>query len=205
MPQVRVYNLGYDPGTGIGELLHTTTVRHAMGMIRREVAVPVELTVVDERIVPLALELTRELSGAWVEGAGRRSVGFSYRAVHERDHWTCAYCGRSVSRAPACEALLATVDHILPVSAEVAPPGRTSSRRARGATTARRTAPPRRPGCRCASRPTIRPSPTGWEDTSRTSRCCSAPDQGAAPADVTRNAPAATCSYLIYELLSAHD
>ena len=116
MPQVRVYNLGYDPGTGIGELLHTTTVRHAMGMIRRGVAVPVELTVVDERIVPLALELTRELSGAWVEGAGRRSVGFSYRAVHERDHWTCAYCGRSVSRAPACEALLATVDHILPVS-----------------------------------------------------------------------------------------
>lgn len=116
MPQVRVFNLGYDPGTGIGELLHTTTVRHAMGMIRRGVAVPVELTVVDERIVPLALELTRELSGAWVEGAGRRSVGFSYRAVHERDHWTCAYCGRSVSRAPACEALLATVDHILPVS-----------------------------------------------------------------------------------------
>ena len=84
MPQVRVYNFGYDPGTGIGELLHTTTVRHAFGMIRREVANPVELTMVDQRIVPLALELTRELSGAWVEGAGRRSVGFSYRAVHER-------------------------------------------------------------------------------------------------------------------------
>ena len=96
MPQVRVYNLGYDPATGIGELLHTTTVRHAMGMIRREVAVPVELPLVEERIVPTALELTRELSGAWVEGAGRRSVGFSYRAVHERDHWPCAYCGRSV-------------------------------------------------------------------------------------------------------------
>ena len=116
MPQVRVYNLGYDPETGIGELLHTTTVRHAMGMIRREVAAPVELTLVEERIVPTALELTRELSGAWVEGAGRRSVGFSYRAVHERDHWTCAYCGRSVSRTPAREALLATVDHIQPVS-----------------------------------------------------------------------------------------
>ena len=116
MTGVQTCALPIYPGTGIGELLHTTTVRHAMGMIRREVAVPVELTVVDERIVPLALELTRELSGAWVEGAGRRSVGFSYRAVHERDHWTCAYCGRSVSRAPACEALLATVDHILPVS-----------------------------------------------------------------------------------------
>ena len=116
MAQVRVYNLGYDPETGVGELLHTTSVRHAFGMIRREVADPVELTIIEDRIVPTALELTRELSGAWVEGAGQRSVGFSYRAVHERDHWTCAYCGRSVSKTPACEALLATVDHILPVS-----------------------------------------------------------------------------------------
>ncbi len=116
MAQVRVYNLGYDPETGIGELLHTTTVRHAFGMIRREVADPVELTMLGDRIVPTVLELTRELSGAWVEGAGRRSVGFSYRAVHERDHWTCAYCGRSVSKTPAREALLATVDHILPSS-----------------------------------------------------------------------------------------
>lgn len=116
MAQVRVYNLGYNPETGIGELLHTTSVRHAFGMIRREVADPVELTMVEDRIVPTALELTRELSGAWVEGAGQRSIGFSYRAVHERDHWSCAYCGRSVSKTPPCEALLATVDHILPIS-----------------------------------------------------------------------------------------
>ncbi|MDN5686145.1 MAG: HNH endonuclease [Brachybacterium sp.] len=116
MPVVRVYNLGYDVATGIGELLHTTTVRHAFGMIRREVADPVELTIVEDRIVPTVLELTRELSGAWVEGAGQRSIGFSFRAVHERDHWTCAYCGRSVSKTPACEALLATVDHIVPRS-----------------------------------------------------------------------------------------
>ncbi|MGO1283483.1 MAG: HNH endonuclease [Brachybacterium sp.] len=116
MAQVRVYNLGYNPETGIGELLHTTSVRHAFGMIRREVADPVELTMVEDRIVPTALELTRELSGAWVECAGQRSIGFSYRAVHERDHWSCAYCGRSVSKTPPCEALLATVDHILPVS-----------------------------------------------------------------------------------------
>ena len=116
MPVVRVYNLGYDVATGIGELLHTTTVRHAFGMIRREVADPVELTIVDVRIVPTVLELTRELSRAWVEGAGQRSIGFSFRAVHERDHWTCAYCGRSVSKTPACEALLATVDHIVPRS-----------------------------------------------------------------------------------------
>ena len=96
--------------TGIGELLHTTSVRHAFGMIRRGVADPVELTLAGDDIVPTALELTRELSGAWVEGEGRRSVGFSYRAVHERDHWTCAYCGRSVSKTPPCSALLATVE-----------------------------------------------------------------------------------------------
>lgn len=114
---VKVYNKGYDPDTGIGELLHTTSVRHAFGMIRRGVADPVELMLAaDDRIVPTALELTRELSGAWVEGGGHRSVGFSFRAVHERDHWTCAYCGRSVSKSPTTEALLATVDHILPVS-----------------------------------------------------------------------------------------
>ncbi|WP_422114761.1 HNH endonuclease [Brachybacterium sp. UNK5269] len=116
MSLVKVYNLGYDPDTGIGELLHTTTVRHAFGMIRRRVATPVRLAIQDDRIVPTALELTRELSGAWVEGAGQRSIGFSYRAVHERDHWTCAYCGRSVSKTPPCEALLATVDHIHPIS-----------------------------------------------------------------------------------------
>ncbi|WP_193103867.1 HNH endonuclease [Brachybacterium sp. FME24] len=116
MSSVKVYNLGYDLETGIGELLHTTTVRHAFGMIRREVADPVELTLVEDRIIPTALELTRELSGAWVEGAGQRSVGFSFRAIHERDHWTCVYCGRSVSKTPACEALLATVDHIQPIS-----------------------------------------------------------------------------------------
>src|SRR5699024_3767191 len=71
---------------------------------------------VEDRIVPTALELTRQLSGAWVEGAGRRSIGFSYQAIHERDHWCCAYCGRSVSKTPPCEALLATVGHVVPVS-----------------------------------------------------------------------------------------
>lgn len=116
MAQVRVYNKGYDLDTGVGELLHTTTVRHAFGMIRRGVADPVVLAIVEDRIVPTALELTRQLSGAWVEGAGRRSIGFSYQAIHERDHWCCAYCGRSVSKTPPCEALLATVDHVVPVS-----------------------------------------------------------------------------------------
>lgn len=108
--------LGFDPATGTGELLHTTSVRHAAAMIRRGVAEPVEFVLLEGRPVPSALELTRELSGAWVEGAGQRSVGFSYRAVHERDGWTCAYCGRGVSRTPVRDALRATVDHLLPVS-----------------------------------------------------------------------------------------
>ncbi|MGO1946914.1 HNH endonuclease [Brachybacterium alimentarium] len=116
MAMVKVYNLGYDVDTGIGELLHTTSVRHAFGMIRREVANPVEITIIEDRLIPTALELTRELSGAWVEGAGQRSIGFSYRAIHERDRWTCTYCGRSVSKTPPREGLLATVDHILPRS-----------------------------------------------------------------------------------------
>lgn len=116
MSQVKVFNKGYDVATGIGEMLHTTSIRHAFGMIRRGVADPVELTIIDDRIVPTVLELTRELSGAWVEGVGSRSIGFSYRAIHERDHWTCAYCGRSVSKTPLVDALLATVDHILPSS-----------------------------------------------------------------------------------------
>lgn len=116
MSLVKVYNLGYDVDTGIGELLHTTSVRHAFAMIRREVADPVELTIIEDRLVPLVLELTRELSGAWVEGAGQRSIGFSYRAIHEREGWTCAYCGRGVSKTPPSESLLATVDHIVPRS-----------------------------------------------------------------------------------------
>lgn len=116
MAIVKVFNKGYDHASGIGELLHTATVRHAMAMIRRKVARPVELDLVDGRVVPVLLELTREVSGAWVEGDSRHSIGFSFRAVHQRDHWTCAYCGRSVSKTPRCAALLATVDHIVPVS-----------------------------------------------------------------------------------------
>ncbi|UQN30506.1 HNH endonuclease [Brachybacterium kimchii] len=116
MAIVKVYNKGYDRSTGIGELLHTTTVRHAMGMIRRRVAEPADLVLVDDEIVPVVLELTREISGAWIEGGQRTSVGFSFLAVHERDHWTCAYCGRGVSKRPRCDELLATVDHILPSS-----------------------------------------------------------------------------------------
>jgi hypothetical protein len=99
-----------------GELLDVKSLKHALTMIHRGVADPVELTMLGSVIVPSAVELTRYIYPAWVERRREGTVGFSYRAVHERDHWTCAYCGRSVSRAPACEALLATVDHIHPVS-----------------------------------------------------------------------------------------
>lgn len=59
-----------------------------------------------------------DITSEWgtVGGGSRDSIGFSFRAVPQRDHWTCAYCGRIVSKTPRFEALLATVDHIVPVS-----------------------------------------------------------------------------------------
>src|SRR5699024_141299 len=65
MAIVKVFNKGYDHASGIGELLHTATVRHAMAMIRRKMARPVELDLIDGRVVPVLLELTREVGGAW--------------------------------------------------------------------------------------------------------------------------------------------
>lgn len=113
---VKVYNKGYDPATGIGELVVTVSLRHAWKMIHREVAEPVELAIVGDDIAPTALALTREISMAWVEDRGGVPTGFSTRAVHERDHWTCAYCGCAVSRTPKRQGQLATVDHIHPQS-----------------------------------------------------------------------------------------
>jgi len=65
MAIMEVFNKGYDRATGIGEMLHTATVRHAMATIRRKAARPVELDLIDGRVVPVLLELTREVSGAW--------------------------------------------------------------------------------------------------------------------------------------------
>lgn len=115
-PTVRIYNKGYDPSTGIGELLHTTSLRHAMGMIRRRVAEPVELAEHHGQVIFTALALTRMIYVAWSESRPGGSVGFSTLRVFERDHWTCAYCGDKVSKQPGRQGLLATVDHVHPRS-----------------------------------------------------------------------------------------
>lgn len=113
---VMIFNNGYDPFTSSGELLDVKSLHHAYTMIHRGVADPVELTLIGDRIVPTAVELTRYIYPAWVEQRRGGTVGFSYRGVHERDHWTCAYCGKPVSKKPRKRWLLATVDHVIPAS-----------------------------------------------------------------------------------------
>lgn len=113
---VMVFNNGYDPERSTGELLDIKSLHHAYTMIHRGVAEPVELTRIEGRVVPSAVALTRYIYPAWVERRRGGTVGFSFRAVHERDRWTCAYCGRHVSKHPADHWLLATVDHVLPSS-----------------------------------------------------------------------------------------
>ena len=114
--RVRIYNYGYDPDTGVGELLHVVSQRHATGMIRRGVADPVELTERRGQIIVTALALTRTIYTAWIERRAEGTVGFSTREVFERDHWTCAYCASKVSKTPRRQGLLATVDHVHPRS-----------------------------------------------------------------------------------------
>jgi hypothetical protein len=113
---VLIFNNGYDVDSSSGELLDVKSLKHALTMIHRGVADPVELTMLGSVIVPSAVELTRYIYPAWVERRREGTVGFSYRAVHERDHWTCAYCGKHVSKKPRNRWLLATVDHVMPLS-----------------------------------------------------------------------------------------
>lgn len=114
--RVRVYNYGFDPDTGVGELLHVVSQRHATGMIHRGVADPVELVERRGEILVTSLALTRMIYAAWIERRQEGTVGFSTREVFERDHWTCAYCGGKVSKTPRRQGMLATVDHVHPRS-----------------------------------------------------------------------------------------
>lgn len=111
---VRIYNHGYDPDTGIGEYLHTVTQRHALGMVARGVADPVELTERHGSILVTAMALTRLIYTGWTENRPGGTIGFSTRHIFDRDHWTCAYCGDKVSKTPRRQGLLATVDHVHP-------------------------------------------------------------------------------------------
>lgn len=111
---VLIYNAGYDPETRVGELLDATNERHARGMIRRGVAEAAGTVTRGGRERLAAVALTTLIYAAWTETRRIGTVGFSTRGVFDRDHWTCAYCGNKVSKAPRRQGLLATVDHVVP-------------------------------------------------------------------------------------------
>jgi 5-methylcytosine-specific restriction endonuclease McrA len=86
--------------------LHTVTLKHAIRMLVREVAV-VEQAHEDRRIGPypwpLVLRLIRYVKTTFLYA---RNPLWSKRGVLRRDRHTCAYCGRKAT----------TVDHLMPQS-----------------------------------------------------------------------------------------
>lgn len=95
---VLVLNAGYEP-------LQRVSVRHAIKMIVREVAV-IEEAHEEETFgpfpMPLVLRLVRYVKLSWRTGNPR----FSKRRLFARDNNLCAYCGKDAS----------TVDHVIPRS-----------------------------------------------------------------------------------------
>lgn len=99
MTSVLVLNAGYEP-------LQRVSVRHAIKMIVREVAV-IEEAHEEETFgnfpVPLVLRLVRYVKLSW---RAHRKPRFSKRKLFDRDNHECAYCGKAAN----------TVDHVLPRS-----------------------------------------------------------------------------------------
>ncbi|GAA1877576.1 HNH endonuclease [Lapillicoccus jejuensis] len=98
MSQVLILNASYEPLGGV-------SVRHAIGMLVREVAV-VEEAVEGQMFGPYprprVVRLLRYVAAKWLH----RPAGWSKRAVLTRDRHRCAYCaGRAT-----------TVDHVVPMS-----------------------------------------------------------------------------------------
>ena len=98
MSTVLILNASYEP-------LHRVSVRHAIRMIVREVAV-IEEAKEDETFghfpVPLVLRLVKYVKLYWRNNAPR----YSKTKLFVRDKKTCAYCGKTAN----------TVDHIIPRS-----------------------------------------------------------------------------------------
>jgi 5-methylcytosine-specific restriction endonuclease McrA len=96
--KVLVLNAGYEP-------LQVVSVRHALSMLHREVAV-IEEAIDGQQIgpwpVPRILRLVRYVATKWL----RRPMRWSRWSVMVRDNHACAYCGKDAS----------TIDHIVPVS-----------------------------------------------------------------------------------------
>lgn len=89
-------------------LLHRVTVRHAVRMIWRGVATPVEVHAT-QRIgpyrVPVVVRLVRYVEQKWLYSRTRAT--YSREGVLLRDRGQCAYCGRFAAT---------TMDHVLPRS-----------------------------------------------------------------------------------------
>lgn len=98
MSSVLVLNAGYEP-------LHNVSVKHAIKMIIREVAVIEES---DEQKqfgsfpFPKVLRLVKYIKINW-RGKNPR---FSKSKLYQRDNFECAYCGKTAN----------TIDHIVPRS-----------------------------------------------------------------------------------------
>ena len=86
--------------------LHTVSVKHAIGMLVREVAIVEEA--LEDRLIgpypwPLVLRLVRYVKTNFLYN---RAPGWTKRGVLKRDRHTCAYCGAHAT----------TVDHLVPQS-----------------------------------------------------------------------------------------
>jgi 5-methylcytosine-specific restriction endonuclease McrA len=89
-------------------LLHRVSVRHAVGMIWRGVATPVEVHATEwfgPYQVPIVVRLVRYVEQRWLYSRTRAT--YSREGVLLRDRGQCAYCGRFAAT---------TMDHVLPRS-----------------------------------------------------------------------------------------
>lgn len=98
MSGVLVLNASYEP-------LQRVSVRHAIGMLVREVAV-VEEAVDGATIGPFPMPRVLRLVRYVVLKFRSMTPRWSKTRLLERDHYTCGYCGRPAD----------TVDHVLPSS-----------------------------------------------------------------------------------------
>lgn len=96
MDSVLVLNAGYEP-------LHRVSIKHAIKMIVREVAV-IEESDGNKTFgtfpLPKVLRLLKYIKMSWRVSSPR----FSKRRLFQRDNYECAYCGKTAN----------TVDHIIP-------------------------------------------------------------------------------------------